>query len=64
MRNKFTDYDAAKAYARELAAMGGPDAGITKAREFGRQVYNVSFLPKKENTFGSEMNAERVQKGD
>jgi hypothetical protein len=44
--------------------MGGPDAGITKAREFGQQVYNVSFLPKKENTFGSEMNAERVQKGD
>jgi hypothetical protein len=64
MRKTFTDYDGAKAYARELAAIGGPDAGITKAREFGKQVYIVSFLPKKENTFGSEMNAERVQKGD
>ncbi len=60
----FTDYNLAKAYARELAALGGPDAGIEKAREFGKLVYNVKFLPKKENCYGHELTMERVKIGD
>lgn len=60
----FSDYDSAKNYARELVKLGGPDAGIEKAREFGRTVFNVKFLPKKENCFGHELTMERVSVGD
>ena len=64
MNKSFKEYDQAKAYARELAALNGPDAGIRKAQEFGRTVYNVSFLPEPRNCFGSELTAERVRRGD
>jgi len=64
MNKSFTQYSQAKEYARELAALGGPDAGIRKAQEFGTKVYVVTFLPKPENCFGSELTAERVRKGD
>lgn len=64
MKKTFSDYDAAKTYARELAALGGPDAGIEKTREFGKTVFNVGFLPKKEFCFGYELNMERVAIGD
>lgn len=60
----FTTYEPAKTYARELAALGGPDAGIHKTREFGRTVYNVKFLPSQANCAGHELQMERVRKGD
>ena len=66
MRKSFNinDYDAAKAYARELVKATGLDAGILRTREFNTPVFLVRFLPKKENTFGEELNAERVSIGD
>lgn len=64
MNRAFKSYEDAKEYARELAALGGPDAGIRKTMEFGAMVYAVGFLPKKENCYGSELTAERVSKGD
>lgn len=64
MNKTFSDYDLAKTYARELAALGGPDAGIEKAREFGKTVYRVGYLPKKENCYGHELMMERVKIGD
>ena len=60
----FSDYDAAKTHARELVKLGGPDAGIEKTKEFGRTVFNVKFLPRKENCFGHELTMERVSVGD
>lgn len=60
----FFDYDLAKACARQLASLGGPDAGIWKTREWGRTVYNVKFLPKKENCVGHETMMERVTRHD
>jgi hypothetical protein len=66
MRKNFplNEYDAAKTYARELVRATGLDAGILKTREFRMEVYQVSLLPKPENTFGSELLAERVRPGD
>lgn len=64
MNRSFKIYEDAKTYARELASLGGPDVGIRKTVEFGTLVYAVSFLPKKENCYGSELTAERVSKGD
>ena len=64
INQSFADYDKAKSYARELVRTYNRDAGILKTREFNKQVYRVSFLPKPENTFGSELTAERVRQGD
>ena len=66
MRKPFNinDYDGAKEYARELVKATGLDAGILKTKEFNTPVFLVRFLPKKENTFGDDLLAERVSIGD
>ena len=60
----FTNYDDAKTEARKMVSLTGLDYGILKAKEFSRTVYNVIGLPKPENSFGHELLAERVRKGD
>ena len=47
-----------------MVSLTGLDYGILKAKEFSRTVYNVIGLPKPENSFGHELLAERVRKGD
>jgi hypothetical protein len=64
MNKTFRDYNQAKEYARQLASMGGPDAGIGKTYEFRMKVFEVKFLPKPENCFGHELTMERVRAGD
>lgn len=47
-------------HAAQLATTCKRDAGIYKAREFGRTVFNVSLLPDPKNRTGHELTAEIV----
>jgi len=60
----FSDYDTAKAYAREQVELTSLDMGIEKTNEFGRKVFVVKGLPRPENCYGHELRMERVRKGD
>ena len=56
----FPDYHQARAQAHELARLCKRDAGIYKAREFGRDVFTVALLPNPANRTGHELTAEVV----
>ncbi len=57
---RFNEYDDAYVYAVGMARLASADCGIRRTEEFGKDGFNVSFLPKPENTYGSELMAERV----
>lgn len=60
----FSEYKAARQYAAELAAQCSMTAGIGKTKEFGKTVFSVRLLPRKENRAGFELTLETVEPGD
>jgi hypothetical protein len=60
---RFNDYSEAYRYAVAQAQATKLDTGIRRTKELGTDGFNVSFLPKPENTYGSELMSERVTPG-
>jgi hypothetical protein len=59
-QTRFTDYKDARKVAQELANRIGHDVGIWRAKEFGKDGYNIRSLPKPQNRFGHELQCEVV----
>lgn len=59
----FPTYAAAFSYAIEEANLCRRDCGISRTREFGREVFVVCLLPNKENRCGHELTCEVVSPG-
>lgn len=57
------DYTEAYNSAVDLANRTGRDAGVRKTVEWGKSGFVVALLPKPENTFGTDLLAERVAPG-
>lgn len=62
--NTFTNYHSAYRYAVLQARKLKMDHGIRKVKEFGKERYRVFMLPRPENTYGSDLLAERVRPSD
>ncbi|KPK27041.1 MAG: hypothetical protein AMK69_11060 [Nitrospira bacterium SG8_3] len=58
----FDDYHEAYNCAVAMAKEFRIDYGVRKVKEFGKVRYLVYGLPIPENTFGQDLNAERVTK--
>lgn len=58
----FNTYKEAFNFAVNQSRELNIDSGLEKKKEFGKTIFAVSLLPKKENTFGSERLKQRITK--
>jgi len=56
----FNNWKEAHTNAVELANLCKRDVGISKSKEFGKEVFNTFLLPNKENRCGRELTCEIV----
>ncbi len=61
---RYQEWKAAHTAAIELARQCNCDAGIWATKEFGKLGYNVGLLPKPENRYGRDAQAEVVKASD
>lgn len=57
----FRDYHEARAHAQTSANDSGHDVSLRKQREYGREVYIVSYLPAPASRFGVDLQGEVVR---
>ena len=56
----FNNWKEAHTEATKLANLCKRDVGISKSKEFGKEIFNIFLLPNRENRFGRELTCEIV----
>lgn len=59
--NRFIDWKEARAEAQKRADASGLDVGLWRVVEFGKDGFNIRYLPKPENRYGHELQCEVVR---
>lgn len=64
MSTRFTTWKEAHTAAVHLARLLKHDVGIWRAKEIGRDGFNIRSLPRPENRYGHELQCEVVSPSD